>query len=194
MEFPRIPSVAAGGERWRATAAVKGQRSPNNPSGDSQGKKNLVLQTVNCTSLPIAYNLNEVSSMNYGIVSQEQLEQIDTILNEKLINLGVDCVIIIDMAGNIITARDNGENKYDVYSFAALAAGNFATVDAMAKLVGEQEFSLLFHKGQESNIHFSKIDDELLLISMFGKDISLGFLRLNVVDVIDKIRKIWEQR
>ncbi len=132
--------------------------------------------------------------MNYGILSQEQLEQIDVVLNEKLVSLGVGCAIIIDMAGNIITAKDNGENKYDVYSFAALAAGNFATVDAMAKLVGEEEFSLLFHKGQDSNIHFAKIDDELLLISMFGKEISLGFLRLNVVDAIEKIRDIWNEK
>lgn len=130
--------------------------------------------------------------MNYGVVSQEQLEKIDEILTEKLIKIGVDCVIIIDMAGNIITARDNGKSKYDVYSFAALAAGNFATVDAMAKLVGEEEFSLLFHKGTDCNIHFSKVDDELLLISMFGKDISLGFLRLNVVEAIEQISKSWK--
>ncbi|KAF0187585.1 MAG: hypothetical protein FD168_2509 [Desulfobulbaceae bacterium] len=132
--------------------------------------------------------------MNYGIVSQEQLELIEDILFQKLVKLGVDCAIIIDMAGNIITVKDNGKNKYDIYSFAALAAGNFATVDAMAKLVGETEFSLLFHKGQDSNIHFSKIDDELLLISMFGKDISLGFLRLNVVEAIDQIRKVWARQ
>ena len=100
--------------------------------------------------------------MNYGAVSHEQLEKIDKILNENLIEIGVDCVIIIDMAGNIITAKDNGTSKYDVYSFAALAAGNFATVDAMAKLVGEQEFSLLFHKGDDSSIHFSKIDTNYL--------------------------------
>jgi len=132
--------------------------------------------------------------MNYGIVSQEQLEQIEEILSQKLIKLGVDCAIIIDMAGNIITVKDNGKSKYDIYSFAALAAGNFATVDAMAKLVGETEFSLLFHKGQDSNIHFSKIDDELLLITMFGKDISLGFLRLNVVEAIEQIQKVWERQ
>jgi predicted regulator of Ras-like GTPase activity (Roadblock/LC7/MglB family) len=132
--------------------------------------------------------------MNYGIVSQEQLEQIEEILSQKLVKLGVDCAIIIDMAGNIITVKDNQKSKYDIYSFAALAAGNFATVDAMAKLVGESEFSLLFHKGQDTNIHFSKIDDELLLISMFGRDISLGFLRLNVVDAIDQIRKVWEKK
>jgi len=130
--------------------------------------------------------------MNYGVVSQEQLEEIDKILGDQLINIGVDCVIIIDMAGNIITAKDNGTSKYDVYSFAALAAGNFATVDAMAKLVGEQEFSLLFHKGTDCNIHFSKIDEELLLITMFGKHISLGFLRLNVVEAIEQIRKLWQ--
>uniref|UniRef100_UPI004056709E roadblock/LC7 domain-containing protein n=1 Tax=Candidatus Electronema sp. TaxID=2698783 RepID=UPI004056709E len=129
--------------------------------------------------------------MNYGVVSQEQLEKIDEILSEQLIKIGVDCVIIIDMAGNIITAKDNGATKYDVYSFAALAAGNFATVDAMAKLVGEQEFSLLFHKGTDCNIHFSKIDEELLLITMFGKHISLGFLRLNVVKALEQIRKLW---
>jgi len=132
--------------------------------------------------------------MNYGIISQEQLEQIEDILSQKLIKLGVDCAIIIDMAGNIITVKDNGKNKYDIYSFAALAAGNFATVDAMAKLVGESEFSLLFHKGQDSNIHFSKIDDELLLISMFGREISLGFLRLNVVDAIEQIQKVWGKK
>ncbi len=132
--------------------------------------------------------------MNYGVVSQEQLEKIDGILGDQLINIGVDCVIIIDMAGNIITAKDNGTSKYDVYSFAALAAGNFATVDAMAKLVGEQEFSLLFHKGTDCNIHFSKIDDELLLITMFGKHISLGFLRLNVVETIDQIRNVWSNK
>ncbi|MDD3816100.1 MAG: roadblock/LC7 domain-containing protein [Desulfocapsaceae bacterium] len=132
--------------------------------------------------------------MNYGIVSQEQLEAIEEILSQKLIKLGVDCAIIIDMAGNIITVKDNAKSKYDIYSFAALAAGNFATVDAMAKLVGETEFSLLFHKGQDSNIHFSKIDDELLLITMFGRDISLGFLRLNVVEAIEQIQKVWDRQ
>ena len=129
--------------------------------------------------------------MNYGVVSQEQLEKMDEILEGKLIKIGVDCAIIIDMAGHILNAKEHGKSKYDVYSFAALAAGNFATVDAMAKLVGEQEFSLLFHKGTDCNIHFSKVDDELLLISMFGKEISLGFLRLNVVEAIEEIRKLW---
>ncbi len=128
--------------------------------------------------------------MNYGFVNQDQLESIDNTLKEELIDLGVECAILIDMAGNTIAKCDNGKCDVDTYSFAALAAGNYATVDAMAKLVGEDEFSLLFHKGAKASIHFSKVNSDLLLISMFDKELSLGFLRLKVVEVIEKIRSV----
>ena len=126
--------------------------------------------------------------MNYGVVSQEQLEKMDEILSEKLIKIGVDCVIIIDMAGNIIANRDNGESQHDVYSLAALAAGNFGAVSAMAKIIGEGEFSLLFHKGVKENIHFNKIVSDFLMITIFSNDISLGFLRLKVNEAVEKIK------
>ena len=71
-----------------------------------------------------------------------------------------------------------------------MAAGNFAAVDAMAKLVGESEFSLLFHKGEKASIHFSRVSNEYLLITMFGKDLSLGLLRLKVADTIAAIQTI----
>jgi len=126
-------------------------------------------------------------------VSPEQLDSIDAILNDELMSIGVHCAIIIDMAGNTISHLDDGHCSFDVVAFSALAAGNFATVDAMAKLVGEQQFSLLFHRGESESIHFSKVNDEILLISIFGPEVSLGFLRLKTTDVIEKIQKIWEQ-
>jgi len=104
--------------------------------------------------------------------------------------LGVHCVFLIDMAGNIIANHDNGESSHDIYSLAALAAGNFGAVTAMAKIIGEGEFSLLFHKGVKENIHFSKILSDYLLITIFGNDISLGFLRLKVADAVEKTNKI----
>ncbi|MBC8316804.1 MAG: roadblock/LC7 domain-containing protein [Desulfobulbaceae bacterium] len=128
--------------------------------------------------------------MMYG-VSQEQLEKIDTLLTDELLSIGVHCVIVIDTAGNTIAQLDKGKCACDVASFAALAAGNFAAVDAMAKLVGEEEFSLHFHRGESESIHFSKINDDLLLITIFGNDVSLGFLRLKTAEVIENINEIW---
>lgn len=125
-------------------------------------------------------------------VSQEQLEQIDGILKEDLLGIGVHCSIIIDIAGNTIAQLDDGHCTFDVTAFAALAAGNFAAVDAMAKLVGEEQFSLHFHRGENESIHFSKVNEEILLICIFGQDVSLGFLRLKTAEVISKIKQIWE--
>ncbi len=122
--------------------------------------------------------------------NENQLKAIDEVICTNLIEAGIDCVIFMDMAGNTIAKHDNGKNKLDSVAFAALAAGNFAAVDAMAKLVGESEFSLLFHKGEKSSIHFNKADDDTLLITMFTKDISLGLVRLKVSEAIRQINKI----
>ncbi len=127
--------------------------------------------------------------MSYTL-GQEQLDVIEEILQQDLIDVGVRCVFLIDMAGNIIANKDNGQTKHDVYSLAALAAGNFGAVSAMAKIIGEGEFSLLFHKGKKENIHFNKIITEFLLITIFSNDISLGFLRLKVNEAVEKIKKI----
>jgi len=124
------------------------------------------------------------------ILDSEQLDSIQEIIEEDLADLGVHCVLLIDVSGNIIANYDNGKFQHDIYSLAALAAGNFGAVSTMANLVGENEFSLLFHKGENENIHFSKVSDNFLLINIFGKDVSLGFLRMKVAESIEKIGRI----
>lgn len=130
--------------------------------------------------------------MSYTLESK-QLEAIEDLLQHDLIDMGVTCVILIDMAGNIIANLDSGDRKHDIYSLAALAAGNFGAVSAMAKIIGEEEFSLLFHKGKKENIHFSRVADDFLMVSIFGNDVSLGFLRLKVAETIKAIRNILEE-
>ncbi|GAB6094142.1 hypothetical protein JCM14469_03940 [Desulfatiferula olefinivorans] len=122
--------------------------------------------------------------------NKSQLESIENILEEELIELGVECVVLIDLAGNVIVNLDNGKCEHDVYSLAALAAANFGAVSAMANIIGEEEFSLLFHKGENDSIHFSKIGTDLLLLTIFGKDVSLGFLRLKVTEANNKIKEL----
>lgn len=129
--------------------------------------------------------------MTYTL-GKNQLDSIENLLKKDLIDSGVQCVFLIDMAGNIIADLHEGEIIHDIYSLAALAAGNFGAVNAMAKIIGENEFSLLFHKGKNENIHFSKVSQDFLLITIFGNHISLGFLRLKVNEVIEKVKNIIE--
>jgi predicted regulator of Ras-like GTPase activity (Roadblock/LC7/MglB family) len=132
-----------------------------------------------------------MSLMEYAL-GQDQLDKIEQILLTDLIASGVHCVLLIDFAGNIIAQGDNGRSRIDVYSLAALSAANFGAVEAMAKIVGQEEFALLFHKGETGSLYFSKVNDELLIISVFGKEIVLGLLRMKVADAILKIQQIWK--
>jgi len=124
--------------------------------------------------------------MDYKL-SPSQYHVIDKALREYFSELGLHCAALIDMAGNIVVEYNNGKLRNDIYALAALAAGNFAAVNEMAKIVGEKEFSLFFHKGERESIHFSKINDMFLLISVFGPETSLGFLRLRANEVIKDI-------
>jgi predicted regulator of Ras-like GTPase activity (Roadblock/LC7/MglB family) len=125
--------------------------------------------------------------------NQSQLDAIDDVIQNDLIATGLDHVIFMDLGGNAIAKHDNGESNIDSTAFAALAAGNYAAVDAMAKLIGESEFSLLFHKGKKLSIHFNKVTDDTILISMFNKDISLGLVRLKVTEAIEQINRILDK-
>lgn len=136
-------------------------------------------------------NFDENVSYSDFSLGPEQLETIEDILQAELVNSGIHSVLLIDMAGNIIAKQDDGNCEHDLYSLAALASANFAAVDTMAKIVGEDEFSLLFHKGENESIHFSKVNQEFLLITIFGKEVSLGLLRLKVAEAVEKINAVW---
>jgi len=128
--------------------------------------------------------------MNYGIVNERQLEEIDDSLERELIQSGVQCVILVDTAGNLITKASHPGFQYDIYAFSALAAGNFAAVDSIARLVGLNEFSLVYSKGKKVSVHFRKVGQDLILVSIFGNAVSLGVLRAKITEVVRRIGRI----
>jgi predicted regulator of Ras-like GTPase activity (Roadblock/LC7/MglB family) len=124
------------------------------------------------------------------ILGQKQLDAIHVTLTKNLIGSGVQSVMLIDTAGNVIASIHDGNETIDLYSLAALAAANFGAMSCMAKIVGEDEFSLLFHKGEKENIYFCKVNEELLLVIIFNNQISLGFLRLKMTKVVEELLEV----
>lgn len=131
-------------------------------------------------------------------LSQEHLEQIDTILDHKLLTLGVNDIILLDVAGNVVTTRegsarhlkDSEAPPVDPFIISALAAGNFSTTEEIAKAIGETDFNLLFHKGEHLCVHYGKINSSLILVTIFATDIPLGNIRLSVKAVSDEINSL----
>jgi hypothetical protein len=111
-------------------------------------------------------------------ISKVKLDYAESILRNDLLDKGVHSVILIDKAGNILINLNNDPLDFDTYSLASLSAANIEAVSVMAGILDEKDMYLLFHKGQNLNIHFKRILSEFLLISIFDNSISLGFLRL----------------
>lgn len=101
-------------------------------------------------------------------------------------------VFLVDRDGQLIsTCGEKGD--IDTTSLASLTAGNIAATGGMAKLIGEKEFSILFHEGEKDNIHISIIGNRVILVIIFDQRSSLGLVRLRVKKSSEALTRIFEE-
>ncbi|MGC8719653.1 MAG: roadblock/LC7 domain-containing protein [Thermodesulforhabdaceae bacterium] len=123
------------------------------------------------------------------ILTEEKQARINELIDRELIKNGVEHVFLVDMAGTLIVEKGNYPLE-DVLPLAALSAANFGATAEIARLVGEEDFTLLFHKGEKYNLHFSKIGDQFILVILFGKNVSLGLIRYKINRISDEMLSI----
>lgn len=116
------------------------------------------------------------------VLSEEAVGRITRVLDDDLLSAGASCALLVDRSGYLIANRGDPAGM-DVVSLAALSAANYGVTEEIARLVGEDNFSLLFHKGKNESIHYTKIGDDFFLITLFNKDVSLGLMRLKTTKV-----------
>jgi predicted regulator of Ras-like GTPase activity (Roadblock/LC7/MglB family) len=113
------------------------------------------------------------------ILYEEEFNRITTLLDRLRVDASAKIVFLVDKNGQQIAGV--GEiDLVDTTSLASLTAGNVAATDGLAKLIGEKEFSILFHEGQKDNIHISIVGQRLILVVIFDERSSLGLVRLRV--------------
>ena len=108
---------------------------------------------------------------------KDDIEVINRVLSEFLRLSGAKCALLIDKEGHMVTKQ--GEVKsFDMDTISALVAGSFAATKEMAKLLGEEHFTCLFHQGERDNIQLSLVGDRTLLTVMFDDRTTVGMVRL----------------
>ncbi|HSO21599.1 MAG TPA: roadblock/LC7 domain-containing protein [Chondromyces sp.] len=113
------------------------------------------------------------------VMYEEEFDRIKQLLESLRMDASAKIVFLVDKNGQQIASA--GEvNLVDATSLASLTAGNVAATDGLAKLIGEKEFSILFHEGRKDNIHISIVGQRLILVVIFDERSSLGLVRLRV--------------
>ncbi|HET9298932.1 MAG TPA: roadblock/LC7 domain-containing protein [Candidatus Polarisedimenticolaceae bacterium] len=99
---------------------------------------------------------------------------------------------LLDKNGQQIAAAGDMEGL-DPTSLASLTAGNVAATDGLAKLIGEREFSILFHEGERDNLHINVIGGTVILVVLFDERSSLGLVRLRVKKASTELGAVVEE-
>ena len=88
-------------------------------------------------------------------------------------------ILLLDTAGRLITSV--GRIEYlDVPSLASLSAAEVSVTKELAALIGEQEFTDLFHKGKEESISISLVNSKVILVVLYDRKSILGLVRVRV--------------
>ena len=126
------------------------------------------------------------------VLYEEDFVKIDEEIKKLHQQMNAKMVFLVDRDGQLIASCGENENM-DTTSLASLTAGNIAATGGMAKLIGEKEFSILFHEGEKDNIHITIIGRRVILVIIFDQRSSLGLVRLRVKKSAEVLTRIFEE-
>lgn len=137
---------------------------------------------------------DETLRRNRLVFYEDDVEKIDQYLDAFLERSKANCVLLIDVEGHLVTKKGFTQTL-DTTSIAALVAGSFASTRALAQNLGEKEFSVIFHQGENENIHISLVSNRCLIVIIFDDRTTIGMVRLyakevtgDLSSVLDRIR------
>jgi len=111
------------------------------------------------------------------VIHEGDAERINAVLTTFLGESGATEALLIDRGGQLL-AMTGANRALDTVSISALAAGAFSSTGALAQLLGETEFTVLFHQGNKESMHVSTVDDQAILLAIFGERTTVGMVRL----------------
>ncbi|HMB16775.1 MAG TPA: roadblock/LC7 domain-containing protein [Pelovirga sp.] len=132
-----------------------------------------------------------LSSQSSLVMYDEEYQKIMALIERLLRESNAKVIFLVDKDGQLIAATGETENL-DTTSLASLTAGNIAATGGLAKLIGEKEFSILFHEGEKDNIHLSIVGGRVILVVIFDQRSSLGLVRLRVKKASNELAVILE--
>src|SRR5262245_41939240 len=126
------------------------------------------------------------------VVTQEDYTRICGVLDRLLASSGAKTVFLTNGNGEQIAAAGSVAGV-DSTSLGSLAAGSVAATRGLAKLIGEQEFSVLFHEGTREHLHITHVAQHAILLIHFDARTTLGLVRLRARTVSSELAPIFEE-
>lgn len=96
------------------------------------------------------------------------------------------CALLVDRSGQLVTTVGEALGL-DTTAFATLTAADYSANDQLARLVGENDFSSLYHQGEKESLYVADIARRLLLVIIFDSRTTVGLVRLRAKDEVEEL-------
>lgn len=108
---------------------------------------------------------------------EPELQRIGELCATLHASTDAQAVILVDKNGQFIASHGD-VTGFDTTSLASLTAGNMASTQGLAKLIGEQEFPSVYHEGRNESLLLSVVAGQAILVVKFDQRTTLGLVRL----------------
>jgi predicted regulator of Ras-like GTPase activity (Roadblock/LC7/MglB family) len=125
-------------------------------------------------------------------LNAQQSDAVDEVMKTLLDECKASAVAVCCLDGNILAEMTgvSSVQGFSLTNIAALAIGSFATTKELANLIGESSFKSVFQKGKKSGILIHELNDEFIIVLLFGENTTEGLARLYLKKICPQIESI----
>ncbi len=123
--------------------------------------------------------------------TEDDFRAISQSLQRLLVDTNSRSALLVDRGGQLVTTVGE-QPTFDATAFATLTAADFSANDQLARLVGETDFSTLFHQGEKESIYLADVARRLILVVLFDNRTTLGLVRLRMKQAVQELTALFD--
>jgi predicted regulator of Ras-like GTPase activity (Roadblock/LC7/MglB family) len=123
--------------------------------------------------------------------TEDDFGAITKALERFLADCNARCALLVDRTGQLV-ATVGQRPDFDPTAFATLTAADFSANDQLAKLVGENDFSSLFHQGEKESMYLADVARRVILVVLFDSRTTLGLVRIKMRQTVVELTQQFE--
>ena len=124
--------------------------------------------------------------------TEDDFGAITRTLQRFLYEAQAKCALLVDRSGQLV-ATVGEPPQFDATAFATLTAADFSANDQLARLIGERDFSVLFHQGERESMYLTDVAKRVILVVLFDNRTTLGLVRLRMKTAVDELTRVFEE-
>jgi predicted regulator of Ras-like GTPase activity (Roadblock/LC7/MglB family) len=122
--------------------------------------------------------------------TEDDFQAITGSLQRFLYDSNARCALLVDRAGQLVATVGEAPS-FDATAFASLTAADLSANDQLARLIGERDFTTLFHQGERESMYLADIARRVILVVLFDNRTTLGLVKLRVRTTVHELNQVF---